>query len=142
MRAIHPRREDHCQSMPVVVLIIVKRDHNATGSRNPSHIHPKHRDERKPFDPRQRHWQSRFTKEASQAMVVSPELLALLACLSATFPMESSRLLKIDAQIICPTGPRSLEWETRRRATGGPKSNCSSRGGATGSTYSILSLIQ
>ena len=38
----------------------------------------------------------------------------------------------MDAQIIWPTAPRSLEWETRSRATGGPKSNCSSRGGATG----------
>ena len=56
-------------------------------------------------------------------MVASPELLALFACLSATLPMywrlESSRLLRMDAQIICPTGPRSLEWETRSRATGG-----------------------
>ena len=33
--------KDQCQTMPVVVPIIVKRDHNATGSRNPSHIHPK-----------------------------------------------------------------------------------------------------
>ena len=67
----------------------------------------------KPSDPRQRHGQSRFTEEAPQAMVASPELVALLACLSATLPMywrlESSRLLRMDAQIIWPTGPRSLE---------------------------------
>ena len=46
-QGVDPRREDHERSMPIVALIIVKRDHNATGSRNPSHIHPKHRDERK-----------------------------------------------------------------------------------------------
>ena len=55
-------------------------------------------------------------------MVASPELLALFACLSATLPMywrlESSRLLRMDAQIIWPTGPRSLEWETRSLAAG------------------------
>ena len=144
-QGVDPRREDHERSMP----------NNA--SRGPHHCeegpqrhwqsksftHPsKNRDERKQFDPRQRHWQSRFTKEASQAMVASPELLALLACLSATFPiycrLESSRLLRMDAQIICPTGPRSLEWETRRRATGGPKSNCSSRAPPSCSTRSCL----
>jgi len=46
-QGVDPRREDHERSMPIMALIIVKRDHNATGSRNPSHIHPKHRDERK-----------------------------------------------------------------------------------------------
>ena len=46
-QGVDPWREDHERSMPIVALIIVKRDHNATGSRNPSHIHPKHRDERK-----------------------------------------------------------------------------------------------
>lgn len=43
------------------------------------------------------------------------------ACLSATLPMywrlESSRLLRMEAHNICPTGPR----ETRMRATGGPR---------------------
>ena len=66
---------------------------------------------------RQRHRQSqpraRQLQNTQPLRVASPELRAFLACLSATLPMywrlASSRLLRIDCQINCPTGPRSLE---------------------------------
>ena len=38
-RGVDPQREDHERSLPLVVLIIVRRDHNAIGSRK-SFTHP------------------------------------------------------------------------------------------------------
>jgi len=38
-RGVDPQREDHERSLPIMALIIVKRDHNAIGSRE-SFTHP------------------------------------------------------------------------------------------------------
>ena len=64
-RGVDPQREDHERLLPLVVLIIVRRDHNA--HRQSKILHTSIQNigmkEEMPTDPRQRHRQSRVTEE-------------------------------------------------------------------------------
>ena len=132
------QREFHERSLPIVVLIIVRRDHNAIGSRK-SFTHPKNVGVKKemPTDPRQRHRQSRVTEE-NLMQWLHPQSFWLFshACRP---PCRCTGGWKVPD--CSGWTPKSFglqghdHWNgTRSLATARPKSNCSSRGGATGST--------